>query len=411
MPTNDALAADTPPASREISAEVSSRVDAIWRIRPEDEPLVQGSADGPLTGQRVAVKDLFAVAGQRIGGGNPHWLESASVEPAHAAAVASLLDAGADVAGIAHTDELAFSLAGTNIHYGTPTNPAAPGRITGGSSSGPAAAVASGAADIGLGTDTGGSIRVPSSYCGLYGLRTTHGAVDRSGLLPLAPSFDTVGVMTRTASELGHAAHVLLPPADQEPVRDCLVAPSLMELATPETRLAVQTALHTLARRASCDVHAIDLTTETLSTWFAAFRTVQTAEAWRQHRDFITAHGGTMEPAVEARFRSGAEVSAAEEDDARAMLADAREQLRVLLSEGTALALPSASSPAPPVDADPAAIDITRAAALQLTCLAGVGGLPAVNVPTVQTDGLPVGLCLVGRPGADRSLLSLLEAL
>ncbi|NEE04466.1 hypothetical protein G1H10_30290 [Phytoactinopolyspora halotolerans] len=388
----------------------SDQDGAVWRVKPSDAPLIPGRPGGPLSGRRVAVKDLFAVAGQRIGAGNPYWLTSAPVEDTHAAAVAALLNAGADVAGIAQTDELAFSLAGANLHYGTPRNPAAPGRATGGSSSGPAAAVAAGAADIGLGTDTGGSIRVPSSYCGLYGLRPTHGAVDRTGLIPLAPSFDTVGMMTRTPADLLDAADVLLPPAGPGgTVRDYLIAPSLMDLATTETRHAVHHAVRALARRADGSVHLIDLPEEILEVWFGAFRTVQTAEAWREHAEFVGAHAGLLEPAIEARFRSGAAVTRAAEDDARAVLADARDRLHALLVPGAVLALPATSSPAPPVGADAAMIDAIRAATLRLTCLAGAGGLPALTIPTAQANGLPVGLCLVAGSDADRSLLSLLE--
>ncbi|UMG91467.1 amidase family protein [Nocardioides sp. TF02-7] len=157
----------------------------VWRER--GDPLVAGAADGPLVGETVAVKDLFAVAGFRCGAGNPTLLAEAHPASAHAPVVARLLAAGASVRGIAQTDELAYSLAGTNHHHGTPPNPAAPGRVPGGSSSGPASAVALGEASIGLGTDTGGSVRVPAAYQGLFGIRTTHGAVDREGLVPLAP--------------------------------------------------------------------------------------------------------------------------------------------------------------------------------------------------------------------------------
>ncbi|MGW2557062.1 amidase family protein [Streptomyces sp. NPDC001635] len=131
------------------------------------EPLVAGSSAGPLRRVGVAVKDLFVVAGQRIGAGNPAWLAETEEEPSNAWAVGALLAAGADVLGIAHTDEFAYSLSGTNAHYGTPPNPAAPGRVPGGSSSGPASAVGLRQADAGLGSDTAGSIRVPASYCGL----------------------------------------------------------------------------------------------------------------------------------------------------------------------------------------------------------------------------------------------------
>ncbi len=208
----------------EPSRPVDPRIDRrIWRVvgdpllpsgdHKDDHPGVptgDHEPAGELAGLRVAVKDLFAVAGFAIGAGNPTFLAQQSPQPEHAVAVARLLDAGAAITGIAQTDEFAYSLAGTNIHYGTPPNPRAPGRISGGSSSGSASATAAGQVDIGLGTDTGGSIRVPASYQGLWGLRTTHGSVDRTGLLPLAPSFDTVGVLTRDPTTLRKAIGVLL---------------------------------------------------------------------------------------------------------------------------------------------------------------------------------------------------------
>jgi Asp-tRNA(Asn)/Glu-tRNA(Gln) amidotransferase A subunit family amidase len=190
--------------------------ESIWREygTPLLRPLGSGPLGGePLNGRTAAVKDLFAVAGFPTGAGNPRWLAQARLEPRDAWAVRALRLAGAAIAGIAQTDELAFSLSGTNAHYGTPPNPAAPGLVTGGSSSGPAAAVAAGQADIGLGTDTAGSIRVPAAVCGLFGLRPTYGAVPADGVLPLAPSFDTVGWLTADAALLAAVGSVLLPPA------------------------------------------------------------------------------------------------------------------------------------------------------------------------------------------------------
>jgi hypothetical protein len=147
----------------------------VWRV--VGDPLTEHTGTGTLSGETVAVKDLYAVAGQRIGAGNPAWLAQARVETSHAWAVDQLLEHGADLLGIARTDEFAYSLAGTNVHYGTPPNPKAPHRISGGSTSGSASAVSLGHATIGLGTDTGGSIRVPASYQGLWGIRPTHGVV------------------------------------------------------------------------------------------------------------------------------------------------------------------------------------------------------------------------------------------
>ncbi len=380
----------------------------IWRVPPGPAQLRAGSPGGPLTGARVAVKDLFAVAGERIGAGNPTWVDAAPIEATDADAVRALLEAGADVAGIAHTDELAFALAGENVHYGAPPNPAAPGRITGGSTSGPAAAVAAGVADIGLGTDTAGSIRVPASYCGLYGLRTTHDAVSRDGLVGLAPSFDTVGVLTRDAATLSRAAGALLPPAAVVPTETIVVVDELMGLAEPDARLATEAALRALALRAGARVEAADLDPELLASWFAAFRTVQQAQAWATHRSFVQGHGDRLDAAVAARFRAGAEVDDELRESATEVLAAARDALVGALPDGVLLALPSTSSTAPPVGAKAAVVESTRAATLRLTCLASLAGLPQVSIPAARVGTLPLGLGLVGGPGADRSLLALL---
>src|SRR3954471_14491186 len=214
-----------------VTSMSTRRDPRIWRI--SGDPLVAGAGTGPLAGLTVAVKDVIAVAGHAVGAGVPARLAEARPELRHAAAVRRLLEAGADVQGIARTDQLAYSLAGTNEHDiretgGAPTNVAVPGAIPGGSSSGSAAAVALGEADVGLGTDTAGSIRVPASYQGLWGLRTTHGAVPTDRLLPLAPSFDTVGWLTRDRATLERVAGAVLtagPDLDVRPV----VAPGLLD--------------------------------------------------------------------------------------------------------------------------------------------------------------------------------------
>jgi Asp-tRNA(Asn)/Glu-tRNA(Gln) amidotransferase A subunit family amidase len=229
--------------------------------------------------------------------------------------------------------------------------------------------------------------------------------VDRSGLVALAPSFDAVGLLARTGAVLAAGAAVLLPAAEVVPTRELLVAPTLMELAAPDTRLAVEAALRALMLRLDLPVREVDVDRAALEKWFLAFREVQSAEAWQLHGEFVAAHPGEFEPAVEARFRSGAEVSDVEA--ARAVLADARSQLHELLPPGVVLALPSSASPAPPVDADAATIDTIRAGTLRLTCLASLAGLPALSIPTARVGTLPAGLCLVGAPGADRSLLAL----
>ncbi|BDZ45654.1 AtzH-like domain-containing protein [Naasia aerilata] len=166
-------------AAAHVSAPAPAVDSRIWRL--VGTPLVAGPGEGPLKRERVAVKDLFAIEGQQVGAGVPLFLRESPVQTATAPAVAELVAAGAHVVGIARTDQFAYSIAGDNEFYGTPPNAVVPGALPGGSSSGPASAVALGQASVGLATDTAGSIRVPASYQGLWGLRTTHGAVSTEG--------------------------------------------------------------------------------------------------------------------------------------------------------------------------------------------------------------------------------------
>lgn len=384
-----------------VAAHVSGPAPAldrrVWRV--VGDPLVVATAPGPLTGRRVAVKDLVAVAGHRIGAGNPAWLAAAEPEAAHAPVVAALLAAGADVAGIARTDELAWSLAGTNVHTGTPPNPRAPHRISGGSSSGPASAVSLGHADIGLATDTGGSIRVPAAYQGLAGHRPTHGAVSTGGVLPLAPSFDTVGWLTRDPELLAAVGDVLLPAdtADLATEPDLVQDPGLLALAAPEVAQAVG------SWAAARGVRRLEGPIGPVAEWRAAFSTLQGWEAVREHGEWAAAHAADLGPDVRGRFERAARTTAAEADRARAVVASARALLREVLGDRV-LVLPAAPTTAPRLGADLAPV---REATLALTCVAGVAGLPAVTLPLTAADGLPCGVSLVGPAGTDRALLAL----
>ncbi|MCG8567148.1 MAG: hypothetical protein MI747_18895, partial [Desulfobacterales bacterium] len=165
---------------------------------------------GPLTGLSFGAKDNMDMAGEITGYGSPSWATTHGKAPAHAICIEQLLNAGAQCLGKTQTDELAYSLLGVNAFHGTPVNPRAPEHIPGGSSSGSASAVAAGGVDFALGTDTGGSVRVPASNCGIWGLRPTHGRISPAGVLDLAPSYDTVGILSPSGAILEQVAAVLL---------------------------------------------------------------------------------------------------------------------------------------------------------------------------------------------------------
>ncbi len=378
------------------------------------EVTVRGASGGPLAGTRVAVKDVIDVAGVATGAGNPDWLARAPVAAAHAPAVTRLLDAGAMVFGKAITEEFAFSMRGVNVHYGIPRNPAAPGRVPGGSSSGSASAVALGITDLGLGTDTGGSIRVPASYCGVHGLRPTHGRVPSDRIVALAPSFDTCGVLARSGDLLRRAGLALIgTPADDEtaPPSELVVADDLLELADPGAAEAVRAAAHALAERLGCPISRRPLLDRPPAVFAEAFRKHQMREIWAVHGRFITTIRPQIAPDIAERFAAAKELAEQGDEPSVSPSSEALDYpstrqalLRILdgLPPRAAIVLPSAPAPATEPDEAPD----TRARLLALTCVAGLAGAPQVSLPLCRVDGLPLGLGLLARPGEDELLLA-----
>ncbi|WP_395816206.1 AtzH-like domain-containing protein [Curtobacterium flaccumfaciens] len=403
--TNDG---DTGAHWRIEAAHVTGRPKAVdttvWRA--VGDPLVAPTASGPLDGLTVAVKDLYAVPGQPVGAGNPTYLLEAPVETAPAAAVAALLAAGASIRGIARTDEFAYNLTGRNAHHGTPPNSAAPTRLPGGSSSGSASAVGLGTAEIGIGTDTAGSVRVPASYQGLWGLRTTHGTVSRDGLLPLAPSFDTVGWLTRSPGVLLAALDATVPPPATAGASDAtvLVVPEeLVALVEPAVARSFTAFVDTLDEPVAT-VRLRDLGIPDPAALQEQMRLVQAAEALAAHGPWIDAHPGALSPVVGDRFRAARANDPDATADAVARLDEVRTTIRRALA-GRTLLFPTVPGPAPLLDADTAALERTRTATTAMTALASVGGLPAVSAPALTVAGAPVGVCLVGGPATDRALV------
>lgn len=364
------------------------------------------TGSGPLDGLSFGLKDLYDVAGRVTGCGNPDWRRSHAAAASDCSVLARLLDAGARLAGVTHTDELAYSLNGENAHYGTPVNPAAPGRIPGGSSSGSASVTAAGLVDFGIGSDTGGSVRIPATYCGLYGIRTTFGAIALDRCMPLAPSFDTCGWFARDAATFARVGTVLLDQsvAVRRPTR-LLADPALFALCDPATAQTLQRA-----------VDALGLPVETVDIGFEpelfkeAFRILQAREIWDVHGAWVTEVKPGFGPGVIDRFRMAAAITDAEVAAMQPVRDRLRHCLETLLDGDTMLVLPTAPGPAPVLNWDPVLLDAFRYRIIALTCLAGHAGLPQVSLPVGFSDGAPVGLSLMGGRGADAALLGAAQA-
>ncbi|CAM3843737.1 amidase [Alkalicoccus chagannorensis] len=359
--------------------------------------VVRGSEEGPLAGMSFGLKDVFDVQGWTNTAGNPDWFRTHQPAVSTAPVVEALLDGGALLAGLTVTDELMYSLQGENAHYGTPVNPAAPDRIPGGSSSGSASVTAAGLVDIGIGTDTGGSIRIPSVYCGLFGLRPTHGAVPVEGLIPLAPSFDTVGVMTRGMPELMKTAGVLFDGPADAPLTQVLLPEEAWELAAPATA-------ETLRPLVPEDAVGRTLTENGLAAWAETFRIIQAYEIWQEHGPWITETKPSFGPGVKERFKMASTITTDAYEQAVQERKEITRWLDKLLGTDGMLLMPTAAGPAPALSLPPDEVDTIRKANLQLCCIAGLAGLPQVTIPVEGPDGW-IGLSAVGPRHRDKDLL------
>jgi amidase len=381
--------------------------DGVNAFMPHTQVVVPSGETGPLVGMTLAVKDIYDIKGLATGGGNPHRLAEARPAESTAPSVQKLLDAGARFAGKTQTDELTFSLMGQNAHYPQPINSAAPDRVTGGSSSGSAAAVAAGLVDIALGSDTGGSIRAPASFCGLIGLRPTRGRVSMEGAMPLAPSFDTFGWFTRDAQTYAKVADVLLPrdaaPAPSRPVR--LAELDSLVLGSAEAE-AYGRVVEIAARVIGTPTDAPPLSVSPEALYWS-FRKIQAFEAWQTHGSWISGGERGLGPGVKERFEYGATITGDIYDAEMASREAFRAELGRLLGTDGLLVMPTVPGAAPLKAASFDDIQAYRERALQLLCLSGLSGFPQITIPLGTVEGAPFGLSLLGPSGSDRALVHL----
>jgi amidase len=322
--------------------------------------------------------------------------------------VAALLDAGARFVGKTHTAELAFSLDGRNAHFGTPENPAAPGRVPGGSSSGSASAVAGKLVDFALGSDTGGSVRGPASFCGLIGLRPTHGRIDIGGAMPLAPSLDTVGWFTRSADVYEQVAAVLLgEDQDGPPLKRMTIAEDVYGLLDGAAEEAVVRPAIAIVGEHFQPIGARVIAADGLSAWAQVFRTVQGYEAWQAHGAWIESRKPILQGVVRGRFEAASRISSEEYRVASDRRTQIRDALDGILGDDGVIVLPTMPTVAPRLDAEEAAFERFRAQALLMLCASGLSGLPQISLPLGVAYGCPIGVSILGPRGRDRALVSL----
>jgi amidase len=374
---------------------------------------LQGAPGGQLAGVTFAAKDLFDIAGHVTGAGNPDWLALHAPASRTAPVVRRLVDSGANMIGKTHTDELSRGILGENAHYGTPINPKAPGRVPGGSSSGSAAAVAGGLVDFALGTDTGGSVRIPASFCGIFGIRPTHGRLSLEGVVGQAPSYDTVGWFARDADLLARIGEVLfgLDLRQAQRPRHVIVATDAFAIAEPATAAALASVVERITTAVGSSEHRPVSATVPLADWFSHQRAIQGREAWDTFGEWIDRHNPRFAFDIADNFVRGRETPNAVLAAAREFRAARRAELMAMLDQETIFLLPTSPFPAPLRGQPRSAMWGQRTAISTLTTISGTLGAPQVSMPLALVGGLPVGLSILARPGGDDMLLAFARSL
>ncbi|XP_014513285.1 amidase 1 [Vigna radiata var. radiata] len=394
--------------------------------------------DLPLNSLTFAIKEIFDVEGYVTGFGNPDWARTHPVATSTAPTVLALLGAGATCVGKTVMDEMAYSINGENIHYGTPRNPCAADRVPGGSSSGSAVAVGAKLVDFSLGTDTGGSVRVPASYCGIFGFRPSHGAIPISGVIPMAQSFDTVGWFARDPMILSKVGGVLLQLPDVAPVRpSCfIIAKDCFQLSFIPYDVVTQTVVKAVEKLYGGDVLKQEILGDyvktnvpslkhfmskentdqifnipSLSALSSAMRLLQRYEFKNNHGEWITAVKPDLGPGISERVSDALRTTGENIDTCYSVKRELHDALAALLGDFGVLMIPTVPGPPPKLQTNTSELEIFRARAFSLLSIAGVSGFCQVSIPLGMYNNLPLSISLVARHGADKFLLHLVESL
>ncbi|RYR39129.1 hypothetical protein Ahy_A09g044579 isoform B [Arachis hypogaea] len=435
--------------------ETSSNYGAFMErflLPPSSSP--PGHAPLPLTSLTFAVKDIFDVKGYVTGFGNPDWLRTHPVATSTAPTVLTLLKAGAACVGKTVMDEMAYSINGENIHYGTPINPCAADRVPGGSSSGSAVAVGAKLVDFSLGTDTGGSVRVPASYCGIFGFRPSHGAITESGVTPMAQSFDTVGWFARDPKTFTSVGRILLQLTEVSAVRPTriIIADDCFRLSSTPFDLITQVVTKAAEKLYGGDILKHEnlgdyvkdnvpslnhfMTKEnidqvynipSLTALSSAMRSLQrcisssSADPWlseteefefkSNHGEWISAVKPNLGPGISERVSEALNATGEDADICHAIRRELRDALTSLLGDFGVLMIPTVPGSPPKLQTDPSELEVFRARAFSLLSIAGVSGFCQVTIPLGMNNNLPISVSLLAKHGADGFLLHLVENL
>ena len=385
-------------------------VDKCNAFVPGERVTVDPNRAGKLSSLTFAVKELYDIKGLITGSGNAHWKNTHPVAQVTAPSVEILLNEGATLMGKTISDEMAFSLDGENVHYGTPLNPKCPDRIPGGSSSGSASVVAGGLVDFALGTDTAGSVRIPASYCGIYGFRPTHGAISLENIHPMAPSFDVVGWFARTPDVLARVGSVMLDIEVPEfTVGKFVIVRDLFDTKDPRIASKYDVFIQGLSKF-PVEIVEAELGKPDFQTWIEVLRNIQWWELNQAHGEWIFQNLDTFGEEIRDRLEKISSVTRDEMEEKRRVRQQLISYIENIIPPGAIAVFPTAPHAAPLKGRSINEARASRANIMRHTCISTVAGLPQVSIPLIEEEGCPAGISFLGARGQDGQLLAAAQA-
>lgn len=381
--------------------------DALQAFVRENHIALKGSGHGPLTGLTFAAKDVFKILGSTVGNGHPDWLRTHGPDEFTASTIVRLLEAGADLVGKTICDELCFSISGENWNYGSPLNPHDPRRFTGGSSAGSGAAVAGGYADFSLGSDCLGSVRVPASYNGVFGVRPTYKRVPSDGEAPYCASMDVFGYMCSTPDVFQRVSEVMLgEDKNTTPLTRLLIARDCFEAVDPRVFAELKPAIDHIAGHME-SVEDVVLSKEGLDQWIKVFQHVQGYEVWESYGGWIDKYRPRLSRGPKERLAWASTITRQQYREALARKAEISDRIREVVGSGGVLCLPTAASIAPLRTTPLEQINATRLQSTYLLCVSPLSGIPQITLPMVFSEDMPLGLSLLSSADTDLALARL----
>ncbi|MBF0379603.1 MAG: amidase [Magnetococcales bacterium] len=364
---------------------------------------------GPLSGLVFSAKDCFDVKGYVTSFGNPGWAESHKVAHHTSDLITQLVESGASLQGKTHLNELTFGLDGQNIHFGMPVNPLGVDRIPGGSSSGSAVSVAAGLADFSLGTDTAGSIRIPASYCGVFGIRPTHSLLSTQGIIPLSQSFDVPGCFARSPEIFTEVLNTLIPKQKEVQFTKAIVPDDVMGVIDPEIRSIFKT-VQAKAASIFANINFVTLTPDNLHTLSNLFRTIQGYEVWNNHGKWFKSYKPKVANDVAKRINWASTVTKSSYDSGKKEQELFTKMLVELLGDDSVILMPTAPCHPPLINSSTKEFESHRVKIIKLTSIAGLGGVPEISIPVNCKQG-SIGISIIGPKNSERSLVALAVSL